>query len=71
MAPCDTMRGIRVMRGMSRSDAAEQVGVTAETIGRWERGDSEPTRPYLISMARAYGVTIDQLVGMTELISTT
>ncbi|WP_278591483.1 helix-turn-helix domain-containing protein [Olsenella uli] len=71
MAPCDTMRGIRVMRGMSRSDAAERVGVTAETIGRWERGDSEPTRPYLISMARAYGVTIDQLVGMTELISTT
>lgn len=71
MAPCDTMRGIRVMRRMSRSDAAERVGVTAETIGRWERGDSEPTRPYLISMARAYGVTIDQLVGMTELISTT
>ena len=71
MTPCDTMRGIRVMRGMSRSDAAELIGVTAETIGRWERGDSEPTRPYLISMARAYGVTIDQLVGMTELISTT
>lgn len=66
MNPGDTMRGIRVMRGLSRSDAAKKVGVTPETIGRWERSDSEPTRPYLIGMAIAYGVTIDQLVGMSS-----
>lgn len=65
----DTMRGIRVLRGMSRSQAAEAIGVTTETIGRWERGESEPTRPYLISMARAYGVSIDQLVGEKALVS--
>ena len=65
----DTMRGIRVLRGMSRSQVAESIGVTPETIGRWERGESEPTRPYLISMARAYGVSIDQLVGEKALVS--
>ena len=65
----DTMRGIRVLRGMSRSQVAEAIGVTTETIGRWERGESEPTRPYLISMARAYGVSIDQLVGEKALVS--
>ena len=65
----DTMRGIRVLRGMSRSQVAEAIGVTAETIGRWERGESEPTRAYLISMARAYGVSIDQLVGEKALVS--
>ena len=65
----DTMRGIRVLRGMSRSQVAEAIGVTPETIGRWERGESEPTRAYLISMARAYGVSIDQLVGEKALVS--
>ena len=65
----DTMRGIRVLRGMSRSQVAEAIGVTTETIGRWERGESEPTRPYLIAMARAYGVSIDQLVGEKALVS--
>ena len=65
----DTMRGIRVLRGMSRSQVAEAIGVTTETIGRWERGESEPTRTYLISMARAYGVSIDQLVGEKALVS--
>ena len=65
----DTMRGIRVLRGMSRSQVAEAIGVTAETIGRWERGESEPTRAHLISMARAYGVSIDQLVGEKALVS--
>lgn len=65
----NTMRGIRVLRGISKADAAKSVGVTPETIGRWERGDSEPTRPHLILMARAYKVTIDQLVGLSELVT--
>ena len=60
----NTMRGVRVLRGMSRAQAAKEVGVTPETIGRWERGDSEPTRPYLIAMAKAYRVSIDQLTGL-------
>lgn len=66
MNPCNAMRGIRVMRGMSRAEVAHKVDVTPETIGRWERGDSEPTRPHLILMAKAYEVTLDQLVGMAE-----
>lgn len=62
----DTMRGLRVLRGMSRAQAAKEVGVTPETIGRWERGDSEPTLPYLIAMAKAYHVSIDQLTGLAS-----
>ena len=65
----DIMRGIRVMRGMSRAAAAREIGVTTETIGRWERGDSEPTRPYLIAMAKAYRVSIDQLVGFEDVVA--
>ena len=66
MGKNDTMRGVRVLRGMSRTQAAKEVGVTPETIGRWERGESEPTRPYLIAMAKAYRVSIDQLVGLAS-----
>ena len=65
----DTMRGIRVLRGISRSQAAKAIGVSKQTIGRWERGDSEPTRQYLVSMAQAYHVSLDQLAGVSDVIS--
>ena len=66
----DIMRGIRVIRGMSRAQAARAIGVTPQTIGSWERGDTEPTRPYLVSMAKAYHVSLDQLVGLTDVVTT-
>ena len=66
----DTMRGIRVLRGMSRSQAAKAIGVSKQTIGSWERGDTEPTRQYLVSMAQAYHVSLDQLVGLTDVVTT-
>ena len=66
----DAMRGIRVLRGMSRSQAAKAIGVSPQTIGSWERGDTEPTRPYLVSMAQAYRVSLDQLVGLADVVTT-
>lgn len=69
MGSKNAMRGVRVLRGITRGEAADGIGVTAETIGRWERGDSEPTRPYLIKLAEMYGVSIDQLVGIEDVVT--
>lgn len=65
----DIMKGIRVMRGMSREQAAHEIGVAPQTIGSWERGDTEPGRRYLVSMAKAYRVSIDQLVGLEDMVA--
>lgn len=37
----DVVRGFRNMIGMSREYLAEQLGVTADTIGTWERNRTE------------------------------
>ena len=65
----DIMRGIRVMRGMSRDQAAHEIGVAPQTIGNWECGRTEPNRQYLVSMSKAYHVSIDQLVGLEDVVA--
>ncbi len=40
------VRLIREVRGESRKEFAEEIGVTRKTIGNWERGDSTPRGGY-------------------------
>jgi DNA-binding XRE family transcriptional regulator len=52
------MNGINRIRhrlGMSRQDLALAIGVTPVTVGRWERGEREPSSSHawsLIHLAR-------------------
>ena len=45
-APADLATRLREARhaaGLSLSDLAERIGVSRQTIWRWEQGDQEPT----------------------------
>jgi len=44
--PPGGVRLIREVRGESREEFAEEIGVTRNTIGNWERGDSTPRGEY-------------------------
>lgn len=43
------------------SEFARQTGVTLSTIARWRKGEAEPSRPNLIRIAEATGVSIQWL----------
>lgn len=44
---------LRELRGLTRAELAERVGVTEQAVGTWERGESSP-RPHLqIAVAEA------------------
>ena len=47
---------------MSQIQAAEKLGVSRQTIGRWEQGVSSPSMENLIALSELYGVPIDALV---------
>lgn len=40
---------------------SELIGLSGDMLRRYERGESEPTRPALILIARYYDVSLDYL----------
>ena len=52
----------RKSSGVSQIQAAEKLGVSRQTIGRWEQGVSSPSMENLIALSELYGVPIDALV---------
>lgn len=49
---------IRIARGLSQKDFAEQIGVTQGLVSRWESGDSNYTIATLAKIAAACGLDI-------------
>ena len=56
-----TMRAARVNAGLSVKDAAAALGITEDTLYRYETGKSSPKIGTAIKMAELYGVTIDMI----------
>ena len=53
---------LRRAAGLSQEALAEQVGVSRQAIGKWESGASLPGLDNLQELARALGVSCDELL---------
>ena len=49
-------------RGWSRVDLARRLGVRRDRLAKWELGKNPPPLAMLAPLARALGVTLDELV---------
>jgi transcriptional regulator with XRE-family HTH domain len=56
------LKNLRMRRKVTLSDLAEETGISISTLSRLEAGLRHPTLEQLLPLARAYGVTLDQLV---------
>lgn len=45
-------RSLRQSSGLSETDVATAIGVTASAVGRWERGERIPRGPRAVDYAR-------------------
>lgn len=61
------LRAYREAAALSQADLAAKVGVTANTVARIERGESEPTWPVALAVADALGVGIESFRTGAEL----
>jgi transcriptional regulator with XRE-family HTH domain len=59
----EIIRQRRTDLDMSQSDLAAQVGVDKRQIRRYESGETQPTLPIAKAIARALGISIDELAG--------
>jgi transcriptional regulator with XRE-family HTH domain len=56
---------LRDERGMTQEDLAKASGVSIWTLRRWEQKGHTPLVRVLVRVARALGVSLDELVGYT------
>ena len=52
---------------MTQQELADRVGVSFQTVSRWETGAGEPELSLLPALAEYFQVTVDQLLGLTPL----
>jgi transcriptional regulator with XRE-family HTH domain len=56
------LKALRLRRDTTLTALAEQTGISVSTLSRLEAGLRHPTLEQLLPLARAHGVTLDELV---------
>ena len=59
----ETIQAKRTAQGLSQEALAERVGVSRQAVSKWEVGDAVPDTDKLVPLARALGVSVDELLG--------
>lgn len=57
------LQNLRKQKGYSQEELADKIGVSRQAVSKWERAESSPDTDNLITLARLYGVSLDELVG--------
>lgn len=60
------LRSLRTAKGITQEQFAEEIGVSAQAVSKWERGATMPDISLLPDISVFFGVSIDELFGLTE-----
>ena len=63
----DRLVELRKEHKLSQEALAEKLGLSRQSISKWERAEASPDTDNLIALAEVYGVTLDELLGNNEL----
>lgn len=58
----DTLKKLRVEKGLSQSDVAKQMYVTNATVSRWENGNRLPDASMITRLSEVMGVDVNALL---------
>ena len=60
----ENLRKFRMLKGLTQEDVADMLGITPQSVSKWERGESCPDIALLPALANIYETSIDLLMGM-------
>ena len=63
----EKLKTLRAKNGVTQRQLAEAIGVSQQSINKYENQNIEPDISTLIAMAEYFNTTVDYLVGRTEL----
>lgn len=53
---------LRKQKGLSQEEVADQVGVTRQTVSKWEVGESKPDFDKIIPLCELFSITTEELL---------
>lgn len=62
IAIADRLLRLRKAHGFSQEELAEKIGISRQSVSKWERAEASPDTDNLIALARLYGVSLDELL---------
>ena len=61
------LKELRTEKGMTQKEAAKAFGLNAVTYLHYEKDQREPPLKLLAEFAQFYGVTVDYLIGVSDI----
>ncbi len=62
----ETVKRLRRERDLTQEEMAAHLGVSFQSISKWERGDGYPDITMLPALANYFGISVDELLGTSE-----
>ncbi|MCL2247940.1 MAG: helix-turn-helix domain-containing protein [Oscillospiraceae bacterium] len=63
----ENLKVLRKRADMTQDDVAGVLGVSPQSVSKWERGDTFPDITLLPSLANLFNVSVDSLIGMEKI----
>ena len=59
----DNLNKYRKQKGLSQEELAFRLGVSRQSVSKWESGQSTPELERIIEIADLFGISLDELIG--------
>ena len=63
----ENLKALRKKKEWTQEEMAEMIGVSPQSISKWERGDTYPDITLLPALANLYKVSVDFIIGMDKI----
>lgn len=60
----ENLKKFRLLKDLTQEDIANYLGITPQSVSKWERGESYPDITFLPALANILETSIDALIGM-------
>lgn len=62
----ERLRELRKQAGLTQAQVAKKLDVDQSAVSLWENGVNAPCRKYHKKLARLFGVTVEELLGVKK-----
>ena len=63
----ENIKRIRRERDLTQEEVAAHLGISFQSISKWERGDGYPDITMLSALVNYFGISVDDLLGVSEI----
>ena len=62
----NNISALRKQKGITQEELANELGVSAQAVSKWENGTSDPSTSNLFALAKLYGISVEELLKEVE-----